>query len=115
MSKHTPGPWTITEVENEPCNGDGYWVAWLDLGPKREEASWPDATASVHPCLGLSGQPISKEAIEANARLIAAAPDLLSALERAESLIASLCEEYRGHLPDLVAVRAAIKKARGDV
>lgn len=82
MSKHTPGPWTIRETIAEPYIHGNYWVVDVDLGPQRKEASWPDATATVSPCLGLEGQPISREIVEANARLIAAAPDLLAACEK---------------------------------
>lgn len=80
-TKHTPGPWTIDEVFQEPSRYTKYWVAHLNLGPQRTEGPWPDATATVAPCLGLAGQPVSREIIEANARLIAAAPDLLHVAE----------------------------------
>ena len=106
-TKHTPGPWTVTDVANEQWNGPGYWVAHLDLGPHRSEAAWPDASATVSPCLGLAGQPVSKETIEANARLIAAAPDMLAALER---LVC--CVSHMGEHPAVVNAHDVIMKAR---
>jgi len=57
MSKHTPGPWAATQTPN-----DGRWAV---LGP-----------AFALPMFAVS--PVTSEA---NARLIAAAPDLLDALK----------------------------------
>lgn len=64
MQKHTPGPWTATEVGPAPR----YMIA--------------GAATSVAMTYGQSGQ-------EADARLIAAAPDLLAALREAVELIES--------------------------
>jgi len=65
MTKHTPRPWTIIEVPNErrPL------VAHGDL-----------PIARIHPAQG---------SMEANARLIAAAPDLLEALMGARGVLYS--------------------------
>ena len=120
-TKHTPGPWTVTDVANEQWNGPGYWVAHLDLGPHRSEAAWPDASATVSPCLGLAGQPVSKETIEANARLIAAAPDMLEALETLlhEADMTTDGEDNPKSVPTFVnwktGLRAAAAKARAAV
>lgn len=107
-TKHTPGPWTIDEVVDEPSRAGNYWVAHLNLGHERIEAPWPDATATVAPCLGLEGQPISREVVEANARLIAAAPDLLAALE---AMVRS--DSWADADVKMVNARAAIAKAKG--
>jgi hypothetical protein len=61
MSAHTPGPWTIRRASQ----GKPYQIE----GATRDITRWG----------GLSA-PMSHEA-EANARLIAAAPDLLEALQ----------------------------------
>ncbi len=66
-TKHTPGPWQIEKtdafVNNQPryslVGQDGEWLGWLN--------KWPD-----HP----------KESA-ANARLIAAAPELLNSAKEA--------------------------------
>jgi len=64
MSKHTPGPWVVgpvddTVVTHLGADGVRYEVAQID-GDYNEPDLWP--------------------VMEANARLIAAAPDLLLAL-----------------------------------
>ena len=98
MSKHTPGPWLI-EAQN--ChsgdiatvhNTDEKWVTiyaphWMETGMDEKEQS-------------------------ANARLIAAAPDLLDALKTLVD-----CASY-GHVMDTadawIDASAAIAKATGE-
>ncbi len=63
MSKHTPGPWK-QEI--------GHYHFILD-----DEGH---AVGTVSPRIGIGGLPVAK----ANARLIAAAPDMLDLLQRAE-------------------------------
>lgn len=102
MGKHTPGPW---KVEWDPDGGsalepavmhDGYYVATC------HEMSG-DAKGSV-------------EALE-NARLIAAAPDLLGALRSALLVLNGLTSEHQRSLPvirdELERMAAAIAKAEG--
>lgn len=67
--KHTPGPWKV-EYENY---GNGSFREWFNVGPARVYIT--DSRTAME---GL-GQ--TAEA-EANARLIAAAPELLEALEK---------------------------------
>ena len=68
-TKHTPGPWTM-----HPRFDDGAEV----------RAIAPVAWCSVATTVGSSGnQSIDAAEARANARLIAAAPDLLRALEEA--------------------------------
>ena len=95
MSKHTPGPWLI-EAQNSHTgaiatvhNTTDVWVEiwsenWIVTGMGPEEQS-------------------------ANARLIAAAPDLLEALQRAVDLLA----RYPKHDEAWRQARAAIAKATG--
>jgi hypothetical protein len=58
---HTPGPWSI-----EPCVAKGAWIA----GPTKEWAALACGNTD--------------ETARANAKLIAAAPDMLDALKRAK-------------------------------
>lgn len=63
MSKHTPGPWTFRRARS----GEHRW--WIE-GPGGDEKPWYIAETAGR------GQEN-----EANARLIAAAPELLAALQ----------------------------------
>jgi hypothetical protein len=93
MSQHTPGPWTVEPYDNtDLCGIYRVWEVQRRLVGEDEQA-------------------IQREEL-ANARLIAAAPELLAALERIESAVRS------GDMRSLVVslqgiVRAAIAKARG--
>lgn len=116
--KHTPGPWEV-----------GYCS--LNVMARDEKGSfpvcdirgWGHLTGRGHGALGLS--PDEAEAIQtANARLIAAAPDLLDALQNAEQVIAEsqgepIPEEWADLLDEIRAtllndIRAAIAKATGE-
>jgi hypothetical protein len=95
MSEHTPGPWSYSARLSASENHHGFRI----FGPDR----W--SLADV--------QPVDSDGIEgeSNARLIAAAPALLDALER-------LCEHSSvsdGDVPCGLydAARAAIAAARG--
>ena len=65
MNKHTPGPWTVTRVSKSTILKDLY----VSASPERVARVVLPATAN------------SIDEYEANARLIAAAPDLLEALK----------------------------------
>lgn len=84
MDKHTPGPWVYEGPRNSI-------IVWADDGESRI-------------CFMTSDGPA-----EANARLIAAAPDLLKALKEAV-YVAHAYDEHPGWLD---AARAAIAKAEG--
>jgi hypothetical protein len=101
MSKHTPGPWK-TVARNYPIadtgDYDGCWEV-LTGDPKKPIVQiWGDSDED-----------------EANARLIAAAPDLLEALKN----IVNLWDHHASAhgdgtiFPLHVAARAAIAKAEG--
>ena len=111
-TQHTPGPWTIRQSSN-PKNGTG----WRDI---------------IVP--GEFGPMYLGEALESNARLIAAAPELLEALEQAKASIFSVLDLCQVHNPvtgtynapcpflvliaarkNLVLINSAIAKARGKV
>jgi hypothetical protein len=74
-ASHTPGPWEINE-------GDGMAIAKVSL------------FAITAPCTAEVGSGLSKEENLANARLIAAAPDLLVACQR----LISFCSHRDGTL-----------------
>lgn len=95
--KHTPGPWTI-----EPDDWDHDIVV---------EATHD---CQYHPVAKLDHNPSCRtfEEVVANARLIAAAPDLLEALKTVmEALIADLPQAEGG--PTVQGALAAIAKAEG--
>lgn len=89
-TKHTPGPWTATGHDGGMC--------------VVVESKWGSVAKAL---------PVGCEVQEAaNARLIAAAPELLEALEE----IAEQLELEGPSCSDiLAAARAAIAKARGGV
>ncbi len=101
MTKHTPGPWFCE-------NGDDEWQVWHDEGIA--------CIATVHRGCEPDGTG------ETNAHLIAAAPDLLAALEELLPELQCRCHlafTSRGkHDPKTLchhadAVKSAIAKARG--
>lgn len=92
MSRHTPGPWTAEGWNNTTVNAaDG-------------------STITAAPG-GVRGAKISE--IQANARLIAAAPDLLAALELFLAQYHVPGSAYREARPEIQAALAAISKAKG--
>lgn len=100
MTKHAPAPWVIST--------DRIRVLSDENGPDYEIANC-DGMSSGHPC------PIEMQ--QANAQLIAAAPDLLDALDRAYLQILMFLDE--GKFNRLVEFDAgyivdAIAKARGE-
>lgn len=94
MSAHTPGPWVVSSVgigfEVDDRDGNQVAQASQRLSDGRGRSHFPER--------------------QANGRLIAAAPDLLAALE-------TIVERYRGSGPvstdDLARAAHAIAKARG--
>ena len=84
ITKHTPGPWDIKFQENNEN-----WLVMHGL----------DAVAECPDWNGMPGN--------ANARLIAAAPELL---EAAKSYLAVI---HGDNSPEAIALRAAISKAEG--
>lgn len=84
MSKHTPGPWVIKEIDRD----EGVRVSFGLVGCGCRVYGMPEA--------------------EDNARLIAAGPELLKALQQIADA------DYGTDTPKLRATaRAAIAKARG--
>lgn len=95
---HTPGPWRVGPVDDTiVTDAAGKEVAAID-GDYNDPDTWP--------------------LMEANARLIAAAPDLLAALRRAKETIRvwhgpNAWDIYDRVSPEMVAINAAIAKAEG--
>ena len=100
--KHTPGPWMVCSEKR--FNNGAKLIVWTTKGPGH------GAVAHVAPyCPPTSGPDLEQK--EADARLIAAAPELLEALEK-------LLGEVRDNDGDvsfstLGIVDAAIAKAKG--
>jgi hypothetical protein len=97
-AKFTQGPWAI-----EYDNCDAGTCQWYSVGPAKVEVSY-NLTA------------LQDDEWKANARLIAAAPELLEALQECVELLEFLSPEVRGgYSPDGAYAKAnsAIAKALG--
>ena len=108
MNKHTPGPWFSSKngavtAENGFLLASAHYPKQMpDInGERMEGESWADAYKRLEPV-----RYAIAEEMDANARLIAAAPDLLEALDWC------LAEIYE-HSSAATAARAAIAKATG--
>lgn len=71
MASHTPGPWAVEDVNSEHMHD-------IILDYQVPNAGFPNLVASVYFDEDNDG-PISMHEASANARLIAASPDLLAA------------------------------------
>ena len=99
MSRYTPGPWRVSAA---PLNADAStrWIEVYSVDPEDDVAQ-------------VTGGNL--KAAQANARLIAAAPDLLAALEQTLATLDAICEmqgfdKYKQH--GSKKARAAIAKAK---
>jgi hypothetical protein len=92
--KHTPGPWRVEK------SGKRLQI-WGDV--ERFGCPWQEAIAKTN----VTSDPFTEHA---NARLIAAAPELLEALERIIRNGTSVTNTQF----DIDAAKAAIHKARGE-
>ena len=90
-AKHTPGPWSV-----KGDIGTSVWAGPLFVG----KTEWDLYSNCVN----------NREEAQSNARLIAAAPELLAALEAARLWAV----ECYGSLPWLESAEAAIAKAKGE-
>lgn len=98
MNKHTPGPWTIREYQD--YTGSGVEIAQSGSNPR------------LHIVRDIMGDNIEQS--DANARLIAAAPELLTMLTRVMDEV-MMSEEVFSKLAPLTLKQArdAINKAKG--
>ncbi len=96
MSTHTPGPWKVFWAE-------GKRHMFIGIGAM-------DGEGVTDPHFNLWGG--TEEQAAANARLIAAAPDLLAACRWAESALAPFSKDP-AEKSGIALLRAAIAKATG--
>ena len=102
-TEHTPGTWAY-----QPSQAEGHWIIGLHN--------------DIPECIGLSDDGymcVSGICSEADARLIAAAPDLLEALQSLLPMLDEWHDEFPDHVgdkegPAIDAARAAIAKATGE-
>lgn len=104
MSKFTKGPWT--EKGWAMSHTPGEWIAQPD----------PNALTRDDWVIGIEGGKIDEVAVcsERDARLIAAAPDLLDALKLCAAVCAGEVMDKNGLVNALEKARAAIAKATGE-
>lgn len=99
MSKHTPGPWRI-EIDDSP---DAEW-----------SRRWPTIVSDEYEVVGTEGMYGDFETDMANARLIAAAPELLVALQLMVDRFIDTEGSFGAWENEAIEVaRAAIAKATG--
>lgn len=95
-AKHTPGPWFV-EVGNDPS-------AWANYFPK--------VVTEKYIVVGTEGMYGDRETDLANARLIAAAPEMLEALNLCRQHMYEHASNTQDHAFDKLC--AAIAKATGN-
>lgn len=110
QSAHTPGPWEYRR------DGDRHYVAYGIC--QIVEAAWGTIEAD-----DFGSSKANSQEREANARLIAAAPDMLAALKQAEAFVIAWAASYQyqhelkafheKHQETFDLTRAAIAKAEG--
>jgi hypothetical protein len=96
-TKHTPGPWELS---------DHFTVYKLNEDRRRANIFW----ATVYAGNQHGTVKTERSEVAANARLIAAAPDLLEALQAVREWAEGSAENYTGDHP-VAKARAAIAKA----
>ncbi len=102
-AKHTPGPWNIGSSDLP--------VSRMSIHCKGHKDSC-HSTVALMVSRGVIG--ISHDEEFANARLIAAAPDLLEALKDCVAVMDRELAGLKVIQPELSAARAAIAKATGE-
>jgi hypothetical protein len=112
--KHTPGPWTVRTCKGHgldqiDAEADGFTIADVEAVSFASVGGYAEHPANPKQRKARPGEP------EANARLIAAAPDLLAALQKLINKINwAFDSEIQGVLAEEVdAAEAAIAKAEG--
>ncbi len=107
-TKHTPGPWRVEE---------GTTLIWGDCSQDDQTnygLGYPIAECRLTPSASWSKGPRTYDEAEANARLIASAPEMLEALKSARMFIMSVPEAVTvSGDAALYAIDQAIDKAEG--
>ena len=103
--KHSPSPWTVTERLS----------CWAVVDSNGQDLAYQDFAPSFHqgePCGSIASRNRTRDELAENARLIAAAPELLEALR---TLLVETDQHAESDCPKLLAActaaRAAIAKA----
>ncbi|MBB5663222.1 hypothetical protein GGE68_001398 [Rhizobium leguminosarum] len=113
-SKHTPGPWQVTSISQDTGNiGVGHKEQRILIAEVTNAASFGDMLAGAMNRGGGRFDQGDCHTQFANARLIAAAPDLLDALKLAESVYRKNVVGHGEPSSVLDAMQAAISKAEG--
>ncbi len=131
-NKHTPGPWEVEprRISNEDDIGKSVVSDTLSRALQKWHDENPDVNsgfvnccttvAEISPSYNGSGKQvgpwelISADEIEANARLIAAAPEMLEALVHCHDWILATQDENKQGETERLEARAAIAKAKGE-
>lgn len=98
MTQHTPGPWALNGYQVE--RGEGIARTVATVAPRRQigtDYAAPDADTAM-----------------ANARLIAAAPDLLAALQGLAWAVSGIEYVETEYAEQVAQARAAIAEAQGE-
>jgi hypothetical protein len=114
MSRHTPGPWHwVNSRSDKPFDFDAIWDG--DGTPSlRTIAEHETKNVGLLPDWILDAEPMQNGNDAANARLIAAAPELLAALEACEMRLTHLAQDGAQVTHELKVARAAIAQATGE-
>ena len=111
-NKHTPGPWTAHEYARNSLgykNGKAFFIT-SDSGTPAFQVVKSEKFDHRAGKTGHFWDPSAKAKDRANAALIAAAPDLLAALEK---MLYFHADSNVG-MPEIAEARAAIAKAKGE-
>ena len=98
MDKHTPAPWNATDFRS------GNWKIW-DVVTEDKNPVCVVSTPKIEQT------PEALEEFEANARLIAAAPEMKEALQRLDIAVQAWWKAEPGLIPEAVQVVEAGREA----
>lgn len=109
MSEHTPGPWTIEYSETSVR-----WPTVIAINEPGHDDGSPIEVCEISESFAIDAPPDDPDRMvaEANARLIAAAPELFSALDKLIDVLSTGCPDDVTWA-DFAAALAAIAKVKG--